>query len=181
MGRLVFLGVVFAATLGAQDWGAEVEKMLHEFMACKSPIDDKSPCNVFVSRALARVYGIHDFESANNGTGHLSANQIADKLAAPGSNWTKLGNAGDQAVLEQAQGYANLKKAVIAVYKGEGHGHVAIILPGKSVASSAWALKVPNSASFPLDEPQKAYIGKPLSNAFGASKKSVVLIYGRNF
>src|SRR6185295_587334 len=114
------LVIALLMTVALQDWQKDVQKMLSEFLACKTPIDDLSPCNVFLSRALIRVYGIHDFESATSGTGHLSANEIAKKVASSSSMWTKLGNADSQATLTEAQGYANRKKAVIAVYEATG-------------------------------------------------------------
>jgi len=174
----------FATRIKSQEstpeWQADVNRMLSEFLACKTPIDDRSPCNVFLGRALKRVYGIADFGLPGTPDSFLSANAIADKVATD-SNWTFLGTADVQQKLDQAQGYANLNKAVIAVYKSSGHGHVCLIYPGKMQLSSTWNTLVPNSASFPLDDPTHAYVGGPLSKAFGVDKRGDVKFYGRNF
>jgi len=119
------------------------------------------------------VYGIADFGLPGTPDSFLSANAIADKVATD-SNWTFLGTAECQQKLDQAQGYANLNKAVIAVYKSSGHGHVCLILPGKMQLSSTWNTLVPNSASFPLDDPTHAYVGGPLSKAFGVDSEGDV-------
>lgn len=183
---LVFLGSLSLFSAGGtihaanEDWKADVEGLLNEFLACKAPIDDRSPCNVFVGRAAKRVYGSADFEVPGKPNAFLSANQIA-AYVANSERWTKLGTADDQAVLTEAQGHANLRRAIIAVYSSSPHGHVALVLPGKAVPSASWGLDVPNSASFFLNDPARSFVGKPLSNAFGADKKGSVTIYGRNF
>jgi hypothetical protein len=149
--------------------------MLSEFLSCKNPIDDQSPCNYFLGRALARVYDIHDFDAPG---GYMSANAIAVYVKVSG-NWTKIGDATNQDKLTEAQGYANLKKPVIAVRSAsDGHGHVAMILPGELSKSGIWNLMVPNSAAFLLDDPKHSYVGKGLAYAFGNPQG--VEIYGRN-
>ena len=93
-----------------------------------------------------------------------------------------LGKASEQKTLTEAQGYANVKKAVIAVYEtSSGSGHVAFILPGTLTASGSWGLNCPNSASFLLNKPSSSYVSQPLSFAFNAQLKDKVLLYGRNF
>jgi hypothetical protein len=161
------------------EWKKDVEKMLTEFMSCSSPIDDISPCNVFLVRALNRVYGVRDFEKPGAPGGAMTANEIANFVESSTDKWTLLGKAGDQKTLNQAQGYTNLKKAVIAVLRGNPHGHVALIIPGEQTFSGNWQLNVPNSASFFLNKPEKSYVGKGLSFAF--SSPADVKIYGRNF
>jgi hypothetical protein len=165
---------------GDNSWQADVQHMLSEFMACQTPIDDQSPCNVFLGRALQRVYGISDFTDSARPGGYMSANQIATYVTVD-SKWTSLGNASSQANLTQAQGYANLMKAIIATYTAPGNGHVCLILPGMLQASGSWGLNVPNSASFFLNNPMASYVGGPLSKAFSADKKGNVNLYGRNF
>lgn len=177
---LISSGFAYAQNDG-ETWSRDVNMMLSEFLSCKTPIDDRSPCNVFLARALKRVYNITDFDSLGGTQDYLGANQIADKVAID-PNWTLLGTADNQETLNEAQGYANLKKAIIAVYKAPGHGHVCLILPGKQQSSVSWdGAQVPNSASFPLDAPKDAYVGGPLSKAFGPDKRSQVKLYGRNF
>jgi hypothetical protein len=126
---------------------------------------------------MKRVYGVDDFFRSG---APISASDIAAYVAVD-SKWTRLGSCDKQYDLDQAQGYANLKKPVVAVYSAQPHGHVALVLPGSTSNSMTWGLKVPNSASFPLDNPKDAYVGGPLSKAFGPDKKSDVHLFGRNF
>jgi hypothetical protein len=160
------------------DWQHDVQLMLGEFLTCGGPTPPTTPCNMFLARALKRVYNINDFDRP--GGGYLTANEMADYVLIHTDQWTSLGDAGTQAALTQAQGYANLQKAVIAVFKNTaGVGHVALIVPGTLQHSGAWNLDCPNSASFFLDRPEKSYICKQLAYAFQTPDN--VVIYGRNF
>lgn len=172
------------AVADSPEWEKDVKGMLTEFLSCKDPIDDKSPCNVFLGRALKRVYAINDFDDTTSPIGYLTANKIALQVEILTDKWTKLGNASAQNALNEAQGQANLKRPVIAVWRNPDNnksGHVALILPGSLTQSGSWGLKVPNSASFTLGKPENAYVGGPLSKAFGADKKATLLLYGRNY
>jgi hypothetical protein len=160
-----------------QEWQKDVDRMLTEFLACQEPIDDISPCNRFLARALKRVYGITDFDKPNGQ--FMTANEIAAFVKLNTDKWTDLGSATTQTALTEAAGQANVKKAIIAVLSGEPNGHVALVLPGQLTASGQWKLNVPNSASFFLKNPQKSYIGKGLSFAF--AKPDGVRLFGRNF
>src|SRR5207253_10712805 len=82
--------------------------------------------------------------------------------------WIPLGQASDQKALDEAAAAANSGKAVIAIKPGEGHGHVAIILPGPATQSPSCKLTVPNSASFFLGKPAQSYVGDSPSKAFAA-------------
>ena len=172
--------ILFVGTLHADDWLPDLNAMLSSFLSCQSPIDDKSPCNVFLARALERVYNIHDFDAVGQDPPYMTANQIANYVELSG-NWTCLGSATNQASLNSAEDYANRGKAVIAVAYGNPHGHVALILPGTVSRSSTWNLNVPNSASFFLNRPADSYIGKPLSFAYSQTNSLTVRLYGRNF
>jgi hypothetical protein len=180
--RLIIIISIFALTIQVQaqdSWKKDIENMLYEFLQCNPDMPTSYPCNVFTSKALMRIYGINDFI---NGDQHFTANQIYNFIILHPDLWTLLGNASSQDALNQAQGYANLGKAVIAVLKNEnGPGHVAIIIPGELGNSSNWGLNVPNSASFFLNKPNKSYVGKNLSYAFSASEKVKVFLYGRNY
>lgn len=160
------------------EWANEVNAILSEFLVCGGPIAENSPCNVFLSKAVKRIYGIDDFNiiGTNN---QMTANQIAG-FVENGDNWTLLGDATNQNCLNQAQGYANVGKAVIAVeYVSGAHGHVCLIIAGNLENSGNWKLNCPNSASFFLNKPAKSYVGRKLSYAF--EKPQNVKIYGRNF
>jgi hypothetical protein len=162
-------------------WKSDVERMLQEFLSCAEPVDDRSPCNIFLARALDRVYGIKEFGDPARPSTVMRANEIADYVAARTDLWVSLGSGDKQDSLNQAQEYANRGKAIIAVWKSpeaNRPGHVALILPGQLSNSTTWQLRVPNSASFSLDRPRDSYVGGPLSKAFGAPKKAQVKIYG---
>lgn len=178
------MALIVSFTLSGQsineDWKKELTNSLHQFMQCEAPIDDQSPCNIFVGESLKVVYEINDFYSSSKQR-YLLANEIYDFLEGS-DKWTLLGNGSEQSALNNAQGYANLKKAVVAVYKAKvGHGHIALVLPGNLVDSGKWAVKVPNSASFFLNKPAKSYINQKLSMAFSKDIKGEVKLYGRNY
>ena len=151
--------------------------MLGEFLSCSQKGDDRSPCNVFLGRAIKRVYGINDFQILGKPDTYLDANAIAAYLATNPKNWTPIGTASDQKNLDEAQFQANHGHAVVAVYSSPNHGHVCLVLPGSVQDSSTWQLRVPNSASFRLDKPADSYVGGPLSKAFGNDKRDEVKLY----
>lgn len=159
-----------------KEWANDVKTILASFMSCGGPTAANTPCNVFLGQALSRVYGIDDFKIT--GGGYMSANDIAGYVEND-SKWTVLGAGNDANALKQAQGYANLGKAVVAVeYVQSGHGHVCMIIPGNLVFSPKWNLNCPNSASLFLGKPNSSYVGKSLAFAF--SQPAQVKIYGRN-
>lgn len=168
---LVIVCLAFTSTAISRE---EAEKKLNELLSCSGPMDQYSPCNMFVGRALERLYGVKDFKTGSDK--FLLANEIAAHVATS-SDWVYLGEATDQNALTQAQGYANQGRAIIAVRAGDTNGHVAVVLPGTTTQSGKWNLKAPNSASFLLNEPKLSYVGKPLSHAFGSP--AGVKLYGR--
>jgi len=179
---LALFGFLFIAAEPVQtdEWKKDLEKILFEFMSCGGPTAPNTPCNEFLGKALKRVYGIKDFDKP--GGRYMVANEMATYVAVNTDQWTLLGKGSEQSALNSAQGYANVKKAVIAVYSNPGGpGHVVLILPGTLTASGSWGLLCPNSASFFINKPDKAYIGKSINYAFDPGIKDKVLLYGRNF
>ena len=155
--------------------------LLGSLMSCRTAIDDRTACNVFVARGLKMCYGIADFCRPPRGDQkeetYLSANEIAANAA---QSWHQIGTAAFQLNLNRAQASANGGRAVIAVRSMPGdHGHVCLILSGELSRSDKWGLNVPNSASFRLDNIHGCYIGERLSKAFGPDKKSTVVLYQR--
>jgi hypothetical protein len=140
---------------------------LGQFLKCDAndPLNDQSPCNTFASRGLESIYGIKEFKSGEQS--HQSANQMWDTANASGSKWVKLGGVFNEQNNLCAQSMANTGWPVIALLKASGHGHVALIIPGEPQKSGTWSMLAANSASFFLDDPDSAYLNKPLSNAFG--------------
>jgi hypothetical protein len=165
-----------------QLWSAPAERAvrnsLNALMACPAEADvdtgrqiDSVACNWFLAKALEKLYGVEDFSKSKNGK-WLSANEIADFVRATPSLWSQLGIANSQPVLnEAARGAAN-GQPVVAIQKGNPHGHVAVILPGTPKPSSIWkdaagkSLLAPNSAAFSLNNVNAAYISCRLSAAF---------------
>jgi hypothetical protein len=163
----------------ADQWRGNVELKLRGVLDAHK-LDLRSPCNVFLAKALKLLFGIADFELPGLPHGFLAANDIARYVAAHPDQWTLLGSASSQLALDRAQTYANLNTPVIAVYVSDPHGHVAVVLPGTLEYSGQWNLHVPNSASGFLDRPHKSYVGLRLSNAFQASDLPKVKLYTRN-
>lgn len=160
-----------------KDWQQQLNNTLQQFVQCDNPDGD---CYKYIGESLNEVYEVNDFYSKQEGRYMLPA-EIADFVGA-NKQWTLLGHAYEKETLSKAQDYANASKATVAVYKSpEGQGHVAIILPGDLQASGSWGIKVPNTASFFLGEPEKSYVSKGLSYAFRKNMIKDVLIYGRNY
>jgi hypothetical protein len=179
---LLLFGLLAGATPDdANIWEKEMNSLLYQYLSCKDPIDDISPCNLFLARSLKTVYGIADFDSPGKNPPCMTANQVATFVSQNPKIWTMLGIATNQETLNSAAGYSKRKKPVIAVLEGHPHGHVALILPGELVKSESWGLYVPNSASFFLNNPKKSYVGEPLSKAFTLKDAADVRIYGRNY
>ncbi|HYG65297.1 MAG TPA: hypothetical protein VEL74_22135 [Thermoanaerobaculia bacterium] len=156
------------------------ENLLHEFLQCtkEAPVADRSPCNWFTAKAIQRLWGVKDFQRAGKPGEYLTANEIADFVA--GSRcWERLGTAADDETLELAAREANAGLPVVAVYKAQPHGHVALVTRGPVQHSGTWKSNVPMSASFLLDDPQASYVSGPLSKAFGPAKRPAVALYAR--
>lgn len=154
-------------------WTQHVTWSINQLISCEKAIDDRSPCNYFVGRALDSIYDIKDFKTGEDKW--FSANQIESFVKQHTEKWKLIGNGNDQNALAQAQADANSGAALIAVSEGSSHGHVALILGGTLKKSDKLNLYMPNSASMFLDKPSASYIGKHLGFAF--SDPSKVKIY----
>lgn len=156
---------------------------LMQLMACPADVDkdegrqiDHVACNWFVAKALDTLYGVKDFGPSVNGR-WLNANEIVAWVTSHPKLWTRLGNAADQATLDEAAAGAGNGQPVIATMVDDPHGHVAIILPGAVQNSTTWGMMVPNSAGFSLDHVGNAYVYCRLSATF--SDRNQVNIYFR--
>jgi hypothetical protein len=152
--------------------------MVGQFMRCKDAVDDLTPCSVFVSNVLEGVFNISEFDGFRD-----KANGIFVYLDGNPGLWEKLGNGASQAALTRAQAEANSGHAVVAVWKNPDAnrpGHIALIIPGVLKQSDTWGLLVPNAAQTSVGRISGAWIGRPLSNSFGADKKEDVNIYVRH-
>lgn len=139
---------------------------LRQYFACSfdDPLSSRSPCNVFVIRALSDIYGVPDFKTQKGD--FLSANEIVRLLESGHNEWAEIGSVSDSSSGLCAQVLANRGFPVVAAMRSKDHGHVALVLPGMPALSTSWKTYAPNSASFFLDRPEKGYFDRPLSKAF---------------
>ena len=105
---------------------------------------DRTWCNYFVTSVLLSC-GYLDF---NHGNSVLSlsedypmmANAICDHLDRDTENWERI---------EIREDIINQKEVplIIAALRGQQHGHVAILLPGRWIYSGKWDKEVPICAN----------------------------------
>lgn len=152
---------------------------LSEFLKCEAndPISDQSPCNVFASRGLEAIYGVADFKTTAGQ--HFSANQIWDAVNAAGVRWARIGPILNEQNNLCAQSVANAGMPIIAVMQAEGHGHVALVVPGEPTPSAIWGMLAANGASFFLDKPASGFVSKPLSHAFSKDSAGRTIFFYR--
>jgi hypothetical protein len=162
------------------NWKQDLTLALQEFANCQKASGSSTGCNKFIGESLNKVYKINDFYSQKSG--HYMAVPEISKFLKETDQWTLLGPSYDQKVLTTAQDHANAKKAVVAMYmNAAGVGHVVIITPGQLQSSGSWGLSVPNVVSFFPSQPEKSFVDKGLSFAFGKNLMKDILIYGRNY
>src|SRR5690606_8627590 len=144
--KVTLLSLLTMATLasGAQslnnNWNTELKEALRQFTACGGGAD----CAQYSGKSVQTVYKVNDFYSSQQDR-YMQVVEIVDFLKSS-NQWKMLGHAYQQDVLKEAQGRANSKKAVIAVYQDDDDAsHLAVILPGELHASGSWGLQVPNS------------------------------------
>jgi hypothetical protein len=128
-------------------------------------------CTYFPARALNQLFGIGEFCDAER---CLRPHEIAAQIAKDGQ-WTALGKASDQAILNQAQEMATGGLPVIAVQTANDKGLIAIVMPGKPVTSQSWGRKVPLAVGTRLDKPEASVYSQGLSYLF--SDPSKVTLY----
>jgi hypothetical protein len=164
-----------------------VIKKLSEFMKCEAGnrTNDLSPCNTFASRGLEAIYGVKDFKTGKSS--HQSANGMWNEVNKPDSQWKKLGAVLDEQNNICAQSIANAGLPVVALRQRQGHGHVALIIPGELKDSGTWGMKTANSASFFLRQTpdeiyskSQGYLDKALSSAFTKEDAKDALFFYRD-
>jgi len=164
-----------------RNWEQALSNELKQFIACENAnTHGVNSCNDLIGKSVATVYNVNDFYS-KNANRYMLVSEISEFLEE-NNRWKRLGHAYEQEALNEAQNYANARKAAVAVYLNEeGIGHVSLILPGELSPSGSWGFKVPNSASFFSSTPEKSYIDKGLSYAFERSHIKQVVLYGRSY
>jgi hypothetical protein len=131
-----------------------------------------SYCTYFPARALNQLFGIGEF---CDGDHCLRSHEIAAQVAKDGQ-WTALGKASDQAILNRAQAMATGGLPVIAVQTNADRGLVAIVMPGKLVTSQNWSMKVPLVVGTRLDKPDASVYSQALSFLFSDSSKVTLYV-----
>lgn len=176
----LFISVASHGQALNSNWKKDLDNAMKEFLSCQGTTDVSSPCNKFLGESLNTVYRINDFYSQSLDR-YMVAGEIAKYLKSS-EQWSLLGPCYDQKTLVQAQEHANARKAVVAVYmSSSGGGHVVLITPGALQSSGSWELSVPTATSFFLNQPDRSFINKGLSFAFGKMLIKDILIYTRKY
>lgn len=172
----ISLNSAFAQNLNGA-WKKDMTASLEEFLQCKV---GAGQCNDFMGESLNKIYKINDFYALKSSR-YMVATEIA-KFLKESDKWTSLGPSYNQKVLSTAQEHANAKKAVVAVYMNSaGVGHVVIVTPGQLQSSGSWGLNVPNVVSFFSTQPEKSFVDKGLSFAFGKNLMKDIIFYSRKY
>ena len=161
------------SVLNPELFANQVVKRLEEFgMTCHDadPNGD-TPCNIYTSLALKKVYGVDEFYWYRGNKRHyMNANQIYDYLTRGAEGWKLIGEANDQLNLDKAAFYANQGLPVVAVSKGAVHGHIALMMPSLAIETSDlddWeGFFLPKVTSFFIGRPEKSFYYKKISFAW---------------
>jgi len=160
-------------------WKTELNSSLQQFLNCQSLSTGKSECSQYMGESLKRIYKVNDFYSSKSGR-YMTASEISSYLKES-NHWKVIGPSYEQKTLATAQELANSGKPVVAVYiNSSGIGHVVVITPGQLQPSGSWGLNVPNVVSFFPSQPEKSFVDKGLSFAFGKNLMKDIIMYGRN-
>ena len=179
-----FLLLTFIASVGYGQginnaWKTELNSSLQQFFNCQNSAAGKTECLQFMGESVKKIYKVNDFYSIKSGR-YMNATEISSFLKES-DKWKVIGPTYEQKTLTAAQELANSGKAVVAVYMNSaGIGHMVVITPGQLQSSGSWGLNVPNVVSFFPSQPDKSFVDKGLSFAFGKNLIKDILIYGRN-
>lgn len=160
-------------------WKTDLNSSLQQFFNCQNSSAGKSECIQFMGESVKKIYKVNDFYSAKSGR-YMTASEISLFLKES-DKWKLIGPTYEQKTLATAQDLANSGKAVVAVYtNSSGIGHMVVITPGQLQPSGSWGLNVPNVVSFFPSQPDRSFVDKGLSFAFGKNLIKDILIYARN-
>ena len=127
-----------------------------------------------MGESLKKIYKVNDFYSTKSGR-YMTATEISSFLKES-DKWKLIGPSYEQKTLASAQELANSGKAVVAVYvNSAGIGHMVVITPGQLQQSGSWGLNVPSVVSFFPSQPDKSFVDKGLSFAFGKNLMKDIL------
>jgi hypothetical protein len=168
-------GLTFNAHAQNDPWTQHGNWLSAEIQSCKGSVDDVATCNDFAGRALDRLLGVSEF---CGDTRCILMAEIEAQLRNNPDRWQLVGGALDQAVLDKARELAEAGNVVVAAQSEEGRGQVALIMPGRPVASGKWGMdRVPLGAAARSDAPDRSVYGEGINWVF--SDPSKVTIYSR--
>jgi hypothetical protein len=168
-------GVLFAAGgagAAGTTWDRNADWLQQQIRACAERTEEFA-CRYFPARALNRLFGFGEF---CNNERCLLPYEIAAGLDK-GGHWAALGKANDQAALTQAQEMASGGLPVIAVQASGDKGLIAIVMPGKRVASEHWRLTVPLGVGTRFDKPEASVYAQGLNFLFSDPAKVKLYAY----
>jgi hypothetical protein len=159
-------------------WKSEMNSSLQQFLNCQNSPGGQTECVRYMGESLKKIYKVNDFYSTKSGR-YMTASEISTFLKGT-DKWKVIGPSYEQKTLATAQSMANDGIPVVAVYiNSSGVGHVVVITPGQLQPSGSWGLNVPNVVSFLPSQPDKSFVDKGLSFAFGKNLMKDIVIYGR--
>lgn len=151
-----------------------LDDIIKGYYECNEEADSKKECRYYVAEAICKFYDIDDFKESD-GSYMTYENMIYNIKML--SQWSVVGKASSQKVLDKAMAHANDGRPTIAIEADKNTGHIALILPGEKKKSGSWQLECPNSASF-FRHKVEAYVNKPLSYSYRTPED--IVIYTRD-
>jgi hypothetical protein len=169
-------GTASVASAQGDPWTQHGDWVKSQISACQAVSDDsRDVCRYFAAEAFRQVFGIEDFCAAER---CMTAPEIESEIRNNTQQWTVLGTADDQSVLDNARELAGQGNAVVAGQNVEDRSQVAIIMPGNPVPSGKWAMdRVPIAASARTDAPDRSVYGEGINWVF--SDPARVTLYVR--
>lgn len=169
-------GVVSTAYAQGDPWSQRGDWLKSQIDTCKAATSaSRDVCRYLAAEALRELFGIEDFCPAS---ACMTGPEIEAALRNDPHNWSVLGSAVDQAVLDKARELADQGKAVVAGHNAEHRSQVAIIMPGKAVPSGKWAMeRVPLGVAARSDAPERSIYAEGINWVF--SDPARVTLYVR--
>lgn len=151
-----------------------LDEIIEGYYTCNEEAESKRDCRYYVAEAICKFYDIDDFKE-KDGSFMTYEDMISNIKML--SQWSIIGKASSQKVLDKAMAHANDGRPTIAMEADKNTGHIALILPGEKKKSGSWQLECPNSASF-FRHKVEAYVNKPLSYSYRSPEN--IVIYSRD-
>lgn len=167
--------LAFNAHAQSDPWTQHGDWISSAIKSCQDASADLSPCSDFSAQALDKLLGTNEF---CGGTHCLLAVEIEAELRNNPEKWQLIGGASDQAVLDKARELATNGHIVVAAHSEDSLGQIAIIMPGRPVASGKWSMdRVPLGAAARYAAPDKSVYGGGINWVFSDPQR--VTLYNR--